>query len=179
MKLRFLLIGFLALLLWPTSGKTAEVEVTIVGPGKKQYPIAVSPLRNLGQRDNGGAVSEGIADTIARDLDLSGWFRVLDRSAYLEQPQRSGITIGEFDFRNWSTIGAEGLVKGGFSLQGDDLTVELRLFDVFQSKQIVGKKYTGKAKDFRRIAHKFADEIILQFTGVPGPFNTRIAYVSS
>src|SRR3990172_8578629 len=158
---------------------SAQVRGTIVGPGAERYPIAVSLLRNLGPGEDGGGLSEGIADLIARDLALSGWFRVLDRSAYIEHPQKSGITLGSFDFRDWSVIGAEGLVKGGYNLQGDELTVELRLFDVYQGKPIVGKKYTGKVRDFRRIAHKFADEIIFQFTGVPGVFNTRIAYVST
>jgi TolB protein len=157
----------------------AAVEGTIVGPGERQYRLAVSPLKDLGQGEDGGRLSEGIADTIARDLELSGWFRILDRSAYIEDPQKTGITLGDFDFRDWSVLGAEGLVKGGFELQGEELTVELRLFDVYQQKQIVGKKYSGKVKDFRRIGHRFADEIIFQFTGIEGVFNTRIAYVSN
>jgi len=71
------------------------------------------------------------------------------------------------------------LVKGGFSVQGDEVAVELRLFDVYQNKERIGKRYTGRVRDYRRIAHKFVDEIINQFTGVPGVFNTRIAYVSN
>ena len=157
----------------------AQVKGTIVGPGSERYPIAISPLKNLAQKEDGGRLSEGIADVIARDLELSGWFRVLDRSAYIEPPQKSGITPGSFDFKDWSTIGAEGLVKGGYTLAGEELSVELRLFDVFQGKQIVGKRYVGKPKDFRQIAHRFADEIVMQFTGVPGVFNTRLAYVST
>jgi TolB protein len=156
-----------------------QVKGLIVGPGAERSPVAVSPLKNLGPSEDKSRLSEGIADTIVYDLNLSGWFRILDRSAYIEPPQKSGITLGSFDFKNWSTIGAEGLVKGGFTVQGDELTVELRLFDVYQGKQIVGKRYVGKVKDFRRIAHKFADEIIFQFTGVQGIFNTRIAYVST
>ena len=115
---------------------------------------------------------------MVHDLELSGWFRVLDRSAYIENAQ-SGITLGTFDFKDWATIGAEGLVKGGFSVQGDEITVELRLFDVYQNKERIGKRYTGRVRDFRRIAHKFVDEVINQFTGIPGVFNTRIAYVSN
>lgn len=157
----------------------AQVRGLIIGPGAERYPIAVSPLKNQGSGTDGKRFSEGIADTIARDLTLSGWFRVLDRSAYLEDPQRTGITLGSFDFRDWSILGAEALIKGGFTPQGEDLLVELRLFDVYQAKEFVGKRYTGKAKDFRRIAHKFADEIIFQFTGVRGAFDSRIAYVSN
>ena len=155
------------------------VRGEIVGQGGLKFPIAVSPLKNLGATADVGKLSEGIADTIVYDLDLSGWFKVLDRAAYIENPQKSGVALGTFDFKDWSTIGAEGLVKGGFTIQGDEVTVELRLFDVFQNKERVGKRYVGRVKDYRRIAHKFADEIINQFTGVPGVFNTRIAYVST
>jgi TolB protein len=157
----------------------AQFKGEIVGQGGQKFPIAVSPLKNLNSTNDIARLSEGIADTMIHDLDFSGWFKVLDRSAYIENPQNSGITLGSFDFKNWSTIGAEGLVKGGFSVQGDEVTVELRLFDVYQNKERVGKRYVGKVKDYRRIAHKFVDEIINQFTGVPGIFNTRIAYVST
>jgi TolB protein len=156
----------------------SAVVIDIDKPGGRVVPIAVAPLKNLNSGDDRSGVSPGVADAIANDMKLSGWFRVIDRSAYIEGPQ-SGITPDSFDFKNWTTIGAETLVKGGFSVQGDELTVELRLFDVYQGKQLVGKKYTGRVRDFRRIAHRFSDEIINQFTGTPGPFNTRVAYVSN
>lgn len=169
-----------AALLFLATGAQSAVTAEIIGPGVRRFPIAVSPLKNLGSTAADSArYSTGIADAMVHDLDLSGWFKVIDRSAYLENPQTSGITLGTFDFRDWSTIGAEGLVKGGFSVQGDQITVELRLFDVAQNKERIGKRYTGRMRDFRRIAHKFVDEIINQFTGIPGIFNTRIAYVSN
>jgi len=157
----------------------AQIVGEIVGQGGQKFPIAVSPLRNLGAAADTARLSEGIADAMVHDLELSGWFKVLDRSAYIEHPQKSGITLGTFDFKDWSTLGAEGLVKGGFTVQGETLTVELRLFDVYQNKERIGKRYVGGIKEYRRIAHKFVDEIINQFTGVPGIFNTRIAYVST
>lgn len=181
-------LTFVVLLLigwsWPVLAQspldeTPGVRGEIVGPGRQKFPIAISPLRNLGTIPDQARLSEGIADAIVHDLELSGWFRVLDRAAYIEHPQKTGITLGSFNFRDWSTIGAEGLVKGGFSVQGDEVTVELRLFDVYQNKETVGKRYVGRVKDYRRIAHKFADEIINQFTGIPGIFNTRIAYSST
>jgi len=158
----------------------SAVTGEIVGQGGQKFPIAVSPLKNLAANTADSArLSTGIADAMVHDLELSGWFRVIDRSAYIESAQTSGITLGAFDFKDWSTIGAEGLVKGGFTVQGEDIAVELRLFDVYQNKERIGKRYTGRVRDFRRIAHKFVDEIINQFTGIPGVFNTRIAYVSN
>ena len=177
--MRVALGGLVFLLMVCAGAARAQFRGEIVGQGGQKFPIAVSPLKNLGGSPDPAKLSEGIADTIVHDLDLSGWFNVLDRSAYIENAQQTGITLGSFDFKDWSTIGAEGLVKGGFSVQGDDVAVELRLFDVYQNKERIGKRYVGRVKDYRRIAHKFVDEIINQFTGVPGIFNTRIAYVST
>ena len=66
----------------------AAVIGEIVGAGGQRFPIAVSPLRNLGgATGDSGRLSTGIADAMVHDLELSGWFRVLDRSAYIEGPQ--------------------------------------------------------------------------------------------
>ncbi len=157
----------------------AQVKGLIVGPGAERFPIAVPLLKNLGPKMDDGKYSNGMADIVARDLELSGWFKVLDRSAYIEDSRRTGTALGRFDFRDWSTLGAEALVKGGFEVSGQSIVAEFRLFDVYRRRQIVGKRYTAEIKDFRRISHKFVDEIIYQFTGERGVFDTRIAYVST
>lgn len=157
----------------------AQVKGLIVGPGADRHRVAVSPLKNMGQEEDGRGLSQEIAKVIAKDLNQSGWFRVIDSAAYIEDPQATGIQLGGFDFADWSTIGAEALIKGGFATRGDRVSVEFRLFDVFQKKQLVGKKYMGDVKDVRRIAHRFVDEMILHFTGIRGIFDTRIAYVST
>ena len=159
----------------------AQVKGLIVGPGAERFPIAVPLLKNFGSQTSDGkySYSKGMADIVARDLELSGWFKVLNRLAYIEDPREKGTALGSFDFRDWSTIGAEALVKGGFEVREESIVAEFRLFDVYRRRQIVGKRYTAEIKDFRRIAHKFVDEIIYQFTGERGVFDTRIAYVST
>src|ERR1044071_6053545 len=150
-KITFGTTVLLLLLLLSARPFYSQVTIPIEGPSGRRVPIAIAPLRNLSSGDDRGGISGGVADAIANDMKLSGWFRVIDRSAYIEGPQ-SGITPDSFDFKNWTTINAESLVKGGFSVQGDDLTVELRLFDVYQGKRLVEKRYSGKVRDFRRAA---------------------------
>ena len=150
----------------------AQVRGTIIGPGATSYPIAVSPLKG-NARDG-----DRFADIVAKDLDLSGFFKVIDRSAYIENAQDSGVTAETIDFKDWSTIGALALVKGTVEGSGDDLTVEARLFDVAAAKQLAGKRYRAGTDDLRQIAHRFADEIMAQLTGERGPFDSRIAFAS-
>ena len=158
----------------------AQVKGLIVGPGAERYRLAVSPLRNLGAAPDAEGLSGKMADVIADDLGRSGWFQVIDRSAYIEDPQKTGIRAGGFDFRDWATIGAEGLVKGGFEvLEGGKVRFEFWLYDVFRQADIIGKTYSGERRDARRMAHKFVDEIILKLTGARGVFDTMIAYVST
>jgi TolB protein len=171
--------GFCLLILALVSGvkvAAAQIRLEIPEPGGAGLPIAVSPLASpdSGRR---GKLGETFAEVVARDLDISGYFRVLDPGAYIEGPE--GLTLGEINFRNWSVIGALALVKGAFSVNGDSLTVEARLFDVAQRKQLGGRRYRGSVDDLRRMAHRFADQVLYYLTGEPGPFDSKIAFVST
>jgi len=174
-QMRWWVFFGLVVLLGAPSSAGAQIRIEVPEPGGAGIPIAVSPLKNSG--GEGQRAGEIFADVIARDLDLSGYFKVIDRGAYIEGPD--SLSPEEINFQNWSLLGALALVKGGFSLDGDTLTVEARLFDVAQHKQLGGKRYRGERKDLRRMAHRFADQIMLLITGELGPFNSQIAFVST
>ena len=157
---------------------TAQMKGSIFGPGTRSYPVAVAPLKDL-SGPKAEDVATRFADIVGRDLMLSGYFKILDRSAYIEKPEASGYTVDSINFDNWSVIGALALVKGAYTLQGDNLTLEARLFDVYQRRQLAGRRYHGSVSELRRMANKFADEIIQQFTGDRGPFDSRFAFVST
>ena len=56
----------------------------------------------------------------------------------------------------------------------------MRLYDLTtpEHRLIASKKFELPAAQWRRLAHKIADEVVLQFTGEPGVADTKIAYVS-
>jgi len=172
-------LAFLGLLLATSGPAAAQVRGTIFGPGTRSYPVAIAPLKNLSDSSRASDIGIRFADIVGRDLTLAGYFKVLERSAYIEKPETSGYTTETINFDNWSVIGALALVKGGYQLDGDNLTVEVRLFDVYQRKQLTGRRYHGAAQDLRRMAHRFADEIMNQLTGERGPFDSRFAFAST
>jgi TolB protein len=155
-------------------------DYIIIGPGGgRLLPLAVDAFRNLGQSDSPTPLGLKISQTITNDLKSIGLFRLLDPVTFLEDPKAGRLLSQQIDFRSWSTIGAEALVKGGFRLEGDRLVVEARLYEVVRSTMVVGKRYVGKPEDYRRIAHNFANEIVRYFTGEPATFDTQIAFISS
>ncbi len=155
---------------------SAQIRIEVPEPGGAGVPIAIAPLSNPDSHVE-RQIGETFASTIARDLTLSGLFRVLDRRAYIEGPE--GFVLDRINFQNWSVLDALALVKGGFWLTGERLTIEARLFDVTQQKQLGGRRYLGHKRDVRRMAHRFADQIMLFLTGEEGPFNSKIAFISN
>jgi TolB protein len=153
-----------------------KVYIDIDSPTIQKFPIAVADFKNLGQTPDRENLGAWFADNLGKTLQLTGFFNIIQRNAFLEDPGQSGITTDIIRFSDWVGIGAESLVKGGFQVEGKDLIAEFRLFDVIQGKLLTGKRYTGKIGDRKEMVLKFAGEILLQLTGEPGVYNTRIAF---
>ena len=151
----------------------AETVIHITG-AQSGFPVAVPRLCDSG---SAAEVAAKIPDLIARDLQISGLFKVLSQSSYVETAGKCGGPQG-VAYSDWTIIGAEGLVRGEVGLQdGGSMRVELYLHDVTQQKVVVGKRYDASLEEASRIAHRFANEIMAYFTGEKGIFGTRIAYV--
>lgn len=174
MRTSVLVVALIAAAAAAVAPARGDVRTTIVGPGVTRYPIAVAPLKQIA-----GGAGERFTQVLARDLELSGLFRVLPRDAYIESSQTAGVTAEVINFENWSVIGALALVKGTAERQGNDLTIEARLFDVGQHRQLAGRRFRGVAGDESRMANRFADEVIGTFTGQRGPFDSQIAFLST
>lgn len=156
----------------------AQIKMEIVGPGSKLSAIALSPLKNLGGDQQSGASAEFVG-LLSRNLELSGYFRIIPAETYIEDPQQSGYQQGRFNFADWSSINADFLVKGAVSAEQGKVILEALLFDVPQQRQLMGKRYSGSRAEVARMARRFADAVLGTVTGVPGPFDSPLAYVST
>ncbi|MBV8452070.1 MAG: hypothetical protein JOZ29_07310, partial [Deltaproteobacteria bacterium] len=151
--------------------------IQITGAGQL-YPIAISGLKDLGG-DGAHNVSRVFNTTLIRDLGLSSFFRIINSQAYIEDPQTSGYDIGQFNFGDWRSINAEFLVKGAVSRHAGKVMVEALLFDVGEQRRMMGKRFTGEPNEVSEMARRFADAILEAVTGKRGPFNTKLAFVST
>ena len=163
-KFIFVIVLFLALPVY------ARIYIPIDQPSDKPFPIAVPNLK--GKK----SVAKQIAGIIRHDLFLSGYFLVLDPSIYRYHARKEGVLPDEINYKYWSGIEIQALVKGEITKKKNEFTIELRLYDPIISKMLIGKRYTGTKNDLREIAHRFSDEIMKELTGLKGVFTTKIAY---
>ena len=93
--------------------------------------------------------------------------------------QSSGFELGQFNFADWRSINADFLVKGSVNASGGGVKLTAYLYDVAQQRRMMGKNYSGDAGDVPRMARRFADAILEAATGTKGPFDSKLAFVST
>lgn len=165
---------FLGATAFVQSAAFAQTDIYVRGAGSL-YPIALPQLCLDGGPQ---AVAVDIPEVMTRDLDISGYFKVLSPGAFIEKP---GNCRGpdSIVYSDWSVVGAEGLVRGVVSQKPDGrILVKMYLYDVQRRAMVLGKEYEGEPGHARRIAHRFANEIFKFFTGEAGVFGSQISFTS-
>jgi TolB protein len=143
------------------------------------YPIALPDLLAKGE---GKATREAAAtaiDALRTDLAISGYFNQIPPKSFLHDWRSEGLAVASIKFKDWFNVGAQALVKGAASGKGGKVLLDLRLFKVDSGKRIKlnwEAKEVGR-KQVRAEVHRFANEVVRHFTGEPGIFGSRMAYV--
>jgi TolB protein len=154
-----------------------EVFLNITGSGSKKLNIVIPEFTVVDGTDLNG-LTRLLASVTGADLTFSGRFRVLaaaEGKIPANDPERLKRAWTDF-----AAIGAHAGLHGLLTVRGDRLEAEMRLYDLTSPDQrlITSKTFTLGATQPRRLAHKIADEVVLQFTGEAGVSDTRIAYVA-
>lgn len=151
----------------------AQLRITITDPNIEPLPIAIVPFTV----ETGGAegLAADIAGVVEADLVGSGLFRAIAPDAFISRP-----AFGEAPaFEDWRAINAQGLVTGAVAVQGDQLVVKFRLFDVFSGAELgEGLQFAGTVGGWRRMGHKVADAVYSRITGEGGYFDSRVVFVA-
>lgn len=119
-----------------------------------------------------------VREITMEDLAFSGLFDFLNPSAFVEDPSKSGVTLGTFKMTDWSAIGAEFLIKARGTVDSSGVSLELYLYGISTGKQLLGKRYKAGNDSVRKMAHTVSNDILFALTGKKGPFTSKIAFVS-
>jgi len=172
------LVTVTALGLWApppaVRAQAVDVYINVTGGGSKKLNIAVPEFTLVAGTDTG--LSKLLASVVGNDLTLSGLFSVVAASGSV--PANNPAALAQ----TWSAFAAAGAhagVHGLLGIRGERLEAEMRLYDLTtpEHRLIASRKFEAAAAQSRRLAHKIADEIVLQFTGEPGMADTKLAYV--
>jgi len=152
--------------------RTANAELTIdITQGVTDpIPIAVVPFARAVPADGG----LDVAAVVQRDLDSSGRFRSMPRTAMLTRPTAAvDVQIGD-----WRAAGNDYVVVGRVTVKGSDLLVESDLLNALTGQRIGSHRVIASASTLRNAAHQISDFVFEKIVGTRGAFATRIAYVS-
>lgn len=162
----------------PTSVDQTDPEVTVELSGRQRSRFRLAMPATQGIPLLGPSMAEAarsLEQTLRADLDLSGVFDVqgpaeLAVLALTGDPQR--------DSELYRSLRNELLLTTDVRQEADKLVLEGRVFDLQSGEVVLGKRYRGVPTVARRIAHTFADEIVLFFSGRRGISLTTIAFYS-
>ena len=146
---------FLYLFLIFASLSSKALEVTLTQGSVKPTPIAITNLYS--ENINFEKIGKNISNVISDNLERSGLFIPIDQKAFI---QSNKSLSQQPRFEDWKIIKAQHLVSGKISSSNGKITVEFRLFDVFQQKQLVGRKYETNENNWRRVAHIISDSVL-------------------
>jgi TolB protein len=153
-------------------------EITLVDQvtGRKKISIAVPEVLVDGSLPDLRPMAEIIRQVVRDDLLYQGLFAPIHEEYYALIPKHDEEHV---PYEDWNSIGVEVLVHTRLKESEGKGILEGRLFDTFKDrKMIFGKRYRGDLEVARKLAHSFADDIILQLTGKRGVGLTRLAFIS-
>ena len=154
--------------------------VDINNPFFKKIPIAIPHFKYLSNKRIAKKFSIEGSNLLRETLEFTGYFRMIDRRAFLIDKNNLEIVSPNINFKNWTTVGAELLLTGGVRVENKLLQVELRLYDTYRGQLLLGKKYIGDPiKDKRKIIRRFCSDVVYILTGDRGIFNSKIAFIST
>lgn len=177
--LRRLALSLLALLAPASALAAPEHVIDIFRPDKVVYPIALplfeGPAAGAGQPN----LAQAIPDQIGKDLEFTGLFKVVDRTAYLEKPGTVKPDGTGTKWEDWTVLKASLLVRGGFRMEGGKVSAKVWVFNVADGAKL-GEFQAAEAPDKAwLLSHKLADAVYEISTGEKGIFSSRLAFISN
>lgn len=152
----------------PGEALPGQAVIDVTAPERALYRIAVPNLLGDGELGSSGA------EVMRNDFRLVSLFEVLDARSFVADLQAEGLGVTE---SAWSSVGAQGVIKGQISRTGGQIRVEMRLYELARgTTATLSRTYSGGVGELRNFMHDFANLVMEQLTGRRGAFGTRITF---
>ena len=125
---------------------------------------------------NAAPIAQMLAQVLWDDLNFEREFDMIPRDVYKSVPVARSME--QIPFGAWREVGADGVFFGTVAQKGNDIIVQVRLFNVRSRESVYAQEMTIATRSARRIAHEVADAVHMQQRGVRGVARTRLTFVS-
>jgi TolB protein len=158
----------------PAPQQPSEVGVIITGDTGAAPRYAVPEFVAL--TANAAEAAKTLGQVLWDDLNFEKEFQLIARDTAASIPV--GRTPEQIAFSDWREIGADAVFFGTVEQKGDEIRVQVRLFNVQTRQSVFGEEYTGRARSARLIAHTVSDAVHLQQRGLTGVARTKLTFIS-
>ena len=150
----------------------AVLKIDITEGFEGALPIAVIPFKWIGAAKE---INGDVSSIVLSDLARSGKYLHVDENDLIDMPHDSP----DVQYRSWRSAGMDYIVSGSVTLKTDGkYQVDFRLIAILKGKQVLGYSFSATSETLSNVAHQISDYVFTHITGLPGAFNTRIAYVT-
>ena len=174
-----LMVVFCLVVVSPGIGRADYDYIDITNPFLRKIPLAIQHFKISERTPASEKAAAEAVERLSETLDFTSYFKIIDSGAFLSDRANPAIIKPNIQFANWTGIGAELLVTGGLKMKNGIVEVELRLFDTFKQRLVIGKKYRAVPRDLRRVVRRFCSAVLFNLTGSRGYFNSEIAFLSN
>lgn len=168
------MIKKILLILFFSLNANAALEVTIAQGKVEPTPIAITQI--FGADSDTARYGNTLRQIINNNLTNSGLFYTVNEDLYI---QSDNLVEKVPRFEDWKLIKAQFLLSADVSKTDKGIRLRMRLYDVFNAKEIEKLQLTIPDENLiRRVGHTVSDIVYERITGETGYFDTRIVYVS-
>lgn len=166
MKTRLL---FLTAVLGGLGVGAAPIDIRLDRSAAK-FNVGISPFV-AGDRRTDESVVKAVRSVVIDDLNFSGLFNLVESGP---------VVKGRNDVADWQSIGSDSVLSGSVRVRSNGrLESDNRIFDVGALKEVTRfEKEESDVNQTRMLGHAIANDVVLYYTGHPGIFKSRIAFVN-
>lgn len=160
----------MAFLIVGCSQVQAALQIEITGGINAGHKIAVAPFNQP------SGLNTDVASVVSADLMRSGKFSPIPTSSI---PQGS-VVNGTVNVDVAATSGAEIIIVGNVTTNANKYSVEFQVVGLQggnKGKVLAHYRGDAPASLLRQASHRISDRVYELYTGTPGAFRTRIAYI--
>ncbi|MCF8106320.1 MAG: hypothetical protein K9K64_12635 [Desulfohalobiaceae bacterium] len=175
----FLCTTILALSPFLPAQAQEAMHINIYGPGQKKINLLVSQA--LALQESGPAPDEvrDVEQTLYKNMEFLPFINIMQPEDILGGTELDGVTGKDIDFKRFALSRADLLLTLGWVQEGaGSVRVELRAFETFSGKLLVGRGYViTKPYQTVEAVNRFCAELMQKLTGRNGFFRSTLAFV--